>query len=208
MLRAPLCALKQCLGAEHWGAWSRGQANEAGILCCWGGTAGTNSLPAGAQEGGGLGGAELFGGEVAGLCQGLSSRGCTGAGADGWMGWGPCCWGVSCARGQRKQSCRCRGGASTAGGGELCSSTCVPRGVQVLWGTARLSLEQAGLSGTACLLPALGGCRGGSRGRCEAVPCSRSRCRRSEMSSTRSSPKPLTRCSRRRASRTCSWSAS
>lgn len=40
MLRAPLCALKQCLGAEHWGAWSRGQANEAGILCCWGGQRG------------------------------------------------------------------------------------------------------------------------------------------------------------------------
>lgn len=46
-------------------------------------------------------------------------------------------------------------------GRELCASTCHPRGLQVPWGTAGLSLEQAGPSYRTCLLPALGGRRPG-----------------------------------------------
>lgn len=46
-------------------------------------------------------------------------------------------------------------------GGKLCSSTCVPRGLQVPWGSAGLSLEQAGPSCWTCLLPALRGCQPG-----------------------------------------------
>lgn len=51
-------------------------------------------------------------------------------------------------------------------GKKLRSSTCLPRGLQVPWGMAGLSLEQAGPSCLTCLLPTPAGPEGGVKACC------------------------------------------